>query len=383
VWLWDTATGQTHHTIVGHSDRIWHVAYSPDGTTLATAGGDGAAKLWNTSGDQRAIIATSLPVGAGQLTFSPDGMVLASLAVEDRIERTISSELWEFSATPGRCVIKVYPLKNTELKYGWSAFSPNGDALATVYKLGDSPGRIEIFDVPSGDLRVSVNVDEPSRTRPILPIYVAWSSDGRTLATLGRDDARIYLWDAACGVRRATLQRRESTMPVWAVAFSPDGATLAAAEADGTLAFWDARTRRERDNFLAHPVSPNGLAFAPDSQTLATAGSLDRTIKIWDVGTQRERATLQGHAGTVHCLAFSPDGKTLASGSFDGTIRLWDTYTWQELITLDAHKKGVLCVVFSADGQALASCNALTLTDTKGEIAIWSAPMLIAPIIGQ
>jgi WD40 repeat protein len=250
--------------------------------------------------------------------------------------------------------------------------------LATANYSGNAGGTVEIYDVASGALRTSISYGEPGRPRSMIPNCIAWSADGRTLA-VSTDDPRIELWDTATGSLRATLQRRESNMPVWVVAFSPNGATLVAAEAGGTLAFWDARTLRERDKVHTHPVNPEGLAFTPDSQTLATAGS-DRTIKIWDVGSMRERATLQGHEGTVNSLAFSPDGKTLASGSDDKTIRLWDTYTWQELVGLEIHKVGVRHLTFSCDGQLLVSH--AESPDKEHEVAIWSAPHVITPVSG-
>jgi hypothetical protein len=120
--------------------------------------------------------------------------------------------------------------------------------------------------------------------------------------------------------------------PVLAVAFSPDGKTLATGSGDRTVRLWDMATHGQ----IGHPIAgPTGtvfsVAFSPDGKTLAS-GSSDGTVRLWDVATHRQIGKpLTGHTGPVTSVAFSPDGKTLASGSVDGTVRLWDVATHRQI----------------------------------------------------
>jgi WD40 repeat protein len=111
--------------------------------------------------------------------------------------------------------------------------------------------------------------------------------------------------------------------PVLALAYAPDGRTLALGDADQT-----AQLRAEPGGEVQHTLKGHAdavtcLAFAPDGKTLAT-GSTDTVVKLWDVTAGAERRALAGHTSSVYAVAFSPDGKTLASAGYDKTIRLWE-----------------------------------------------------------
>jgi predicted NACHT family NTPase len=149
-----------------------------------------------------------------------------------------------------------------------------------------------------------------------------------------------------------------------ALAFFPNGQTLATGGQDGTLRFWDVSLREPILEFPAHSAWVWGLAASPAGDRLATA-SADRTIKLWEVRAQPNGEpgasfvrSLTGHTETVWGVDFAPDGRTLASASWDGTVRLWDVNSGEQLAVLEGHSDWVYDVAYSPAGGLLASSSA-------------------------
>ncbi len=183
---------------------------------------------------------------------------------------------------------------------------------------------------------------------------LAVSPDGRYWAAGSNSSGQVRLWRDEGRVPHLVLQAHHA--PVAAVAFSPDGGTLATASLDGTIALWDVAggerfwTASEQKSMLS------SISFHPAGHQLASGG-YDGMIRIWNVHDGTCLRVIEAHHGHMVCT-WSPDGHLLASGGNDTTIKLWEAQSGTHLRTLQDHTSVVMKLAFAPDGQVLASASA-------------------------
>ncbi len=160
---------------------------------------------------------------------------------------------------------------------------------------------------------------------------MAYSPDGKTIAA-GAIDGRWHLWDVASGKKTLDGKAAVPAMPnqpppdataVTALAFSPDGKTLAAGGADGQIYLFNVADGKFIRALAGHTSAITSVAFHPTG-TLLVSASKDRTLRLWTPATGQLVKALEGHTAWVQCVTFLAQGTRLASASADHTVRLWD-----------------------------------------------------------
>ncbi len=180
---------------------------------------------------------------------------------------------------------------------------------------------------------------------------VAFSPDGAILAA-GDTAGTIHLWNVLDGQKILTLDGHQHW--VCEVAFSSDGRLIVSASGDNTIKIWNAKTGECLRTLTEHEDWVISIAISPTAPILASS-SADRTIRLWDLNTGKPLRVLEGHQHWICKTAFSPDGRMLASGSDDRTIKLWNVETGECLKTIEGHTNTVRGVAFSPDGTLLAT----------------------------
>jgi WD40 repeat protein len=305
------------------------------------------------------------------LSFSPDGRLLAS----GSFDRTF--RVWDVR---GRRQHFAPPLYTSQVRA--VAFSPVDRVVAVASDMGllntpfgqesvDDPetSQVKVYDALTGAVVVDLRERQCRQVRAL-----AFSPDGGTLATLG---VRLLLWDVKTWTVRRRLPNSIRT-GYDAVAFSPDGSALAVLGGDGDeVHLWDPAGGRLLRKLWLPGKYGTCLSFSPDGRTLAY-GTKQETVEVWDWTTGKHLRSMDC-GETVFCVAFSPGGRAVAAGEWYrrptfipiidpfGRAREWDISTGEAVKSRTGHYDGVTALAYSPDGKLLAT------GDATGVIRLWPA----------
>lgn len=315
-------------TCYGHSTDVYKVAFLADGKQVVSAGQGGTVRFWDASSGQQLAAIKAHEGKVRGLAISPDGSRIATGGADNVVR------VWDAKS---HAVIRFMSSRDSIRDL---VFSPSGDRIAAALH----NRTVQVWNTDTGDEATTMAGHSASVTG------VAFSPDGRTIASCAEDDRTARIWDSETGEQIASLN--PDVLALRQPAFSPDGSRLAIASY-ARYSLWDTKTWESIAIDFAHSQQTHCIAFSPDGTQFVTAGR-SAEIKLWDAQAGKLKATLSGHASDVWSVAFSPDGRRLASASADGTVRIWNTHGDNGL-NFPGHVHHVYCVDFSSDGRQLAS----------------------------
>lgn len=380
VWIYDGKTGEELGLITRrHKHLVMSAAYSPDGKTIATGYWNGTLRLCDadTGKNKNTLIGHSYVIDS--IAYSPNGSMIATGGTDKTVR------LWDVSTgkninTLTEHIGPVYSVK----------FSPDGKTIAT----GSEDNTIRLWDTHTGKLR---NTFDGYR-KPIV-----FSMDGNMFFAVSNSTYEVQIWDTATGQPIKTIPKKNTVYPfvyllknntftlddkgelilqnvhtekplksfiddtqlIVSIIYSPDGKTIATADLNGTMQWWDAHTGENIKTFTryigrGHP----SIQYSPNGKLIATGGAI--MPNLWDAATGKFLRTIYGHE-SYGIFTFSPDGDILATASADSTARLWNVYTGENIKTLTGHNGRVYPLIYSPDG------NTFVTADDGGTLRIWNA----------
>jgi WD40 repeat protein/serine/threonine protein kinase len=285
--------------------------------------------------------------------YSPDGQILA---MATGFNENGMIRLWDTSTRKELRTFKAFASTCFRI-----AFSPDGRVLASVSRVEP---HVKLWAVETGQLLGTLTATNQETA------VVVFSPDGKRIATLACSAYTtnippvLKVWDAMS--HRELFELKGHRFWAAAVDFSPDGKMLATADGEGFVKVWDLEAQREIRTLTGNSGFVMAVRFSPIGRILAT-GDQHGTIILWDWLTGNVMRVLTGHQGPVYDLAISRDGRRLASASRDHTARLWELTTGEQLATYLGHSDRLWSIDFSPDGQTLATAG------NDGTVRLWRA----------
>jgi eukaryotic-like serine/threonine-protein kinase len=310
--------GITRYIHRAHRQPAQIAAWSPDGKRLASTGRDRLVLVWNAFDGGDPFTYQNHTDVVNDLCWSPDGRHIASASRDQTVH------IWDAAA--GSKWLRAI-------------------ALFTGFRYG-------IFEGHTAEVNA-----------------VAWSPDGRYIASAG-DDNRVLVWEVTS--KNVITDFQAHTDIIQSVAWSPDGKHIASASIDHTVRIWNARSKEVKFSYRNSSSIVHSLCWSPDGRYIALASS-DHMVHIWNALERNRIFSYKGHHDRLQTVAWSPDGQYIASGGKDQTVHIWKAIRQKtpagskSAFIYSLHSGTVWSVAWSPDGQHIAS------TSEDGTVHVWQA----------
>lgn len=349
VRLWDTDTGKPTLTFDKHTKPARHAAFTPDGKKVVSCGYDGTIRVWAADSGEELKVLRGMPnPNIYRLALNKDGSRVAAFSLQNPI-----AAVWNLASGEKELTLNTKSTWMRDLAWcpddSWIAVSGSNGGQSSL------PMPVRRFDPKTG-------AELTPLTGHSGAIFgISFSPNGKLLVG-GGYDRRLHLWDVQTG-KDTTPPFEGHIGPTNCVAFSPgEGDYLATGGEDGSICLWETATGKLRHT-LAAQLDVRQVAFSPDGATLA-AISRKGILSLWQVASGKLRLAIDAHSGDGHTLDFSPDGKLLATAGFDQNVKFWDPATGKLLRRLEVDR-AIWRIKFSPDGSRFA------LADRLGRASLW------------
>ncbi len=343
VKIWDVASCQKLHTMIGPGDAVQAVAFSSDGRRITSSYGGSSVKVWDV-------------VSGRELTASKDAAYANMSSVPQTVKATEGSincmaltadgtlgastdgdrDLFVWDLKSGK---RVGTMKGSDYEITSAAISGDGKTIAAA--CGD---KVRLWDVERGG-RNRILLGKPHSAS-----LLAFSPDGSKIACGGRDD-QITIWDVQSGRRLRILYGGSN---FFTLSFNTDGSRIIASSFSNAQV-WDAITGQLVKSYPTGRRFGMCSAMSPDSKLVAVGYNAQIRLLEADTGTELRRFwSPSGSTSSARDVTFSPDGKTSVFASDDGTAKLFDVASGAELRIFKGDSQAISSVAFTRDGKWLA-----------------------------
>jgi len=343
----------------GHTDRIYTVEYSPDGSRLVTASDDNTAIVWDIGA---AAPVTILRGHTNRLTtahFSANGARVVTAGFD------AAARVWNAGTGKLVAVLEGHTGIVNDARYcpsGGNVVTAGEDGTARIWKtLTGEP--IHLLNAEAGPVKAAV-----------------FSSDGFEVAT-AHDDGTVVLWNADDGSERLRPDKglpdgAISNMATLDLAYSADGTRLFGVGEDGALFIWNVSDGSLVERIAALDRGVMWMDVSADGTKVAMASMLGGYAGVWDVPTGRS-LTGQHLLGTTSDVAISPDGSMFTAIGAHPEVRVWPTDGGRLIAQLREHADAVICADFSPDSRELATA------DEGGTVIVWGVSADAGTAVGE